>query len=179
LFFLPKPPCSPFLCAWPERHPRPPTLCGWTRASAFSALLARSSAPLSPRQHARNPGEQTRIEPHTESNSRHQETSIRVESLPSAFCHFLDAKTRSLRPFIEHRAAVRLASSPTHLRRVSASLEYLDVDPPVEFEEQPPEASEQQQGIFEEVVGEGVDKALIKGEIEGLKCTESGLSFWL
>ncbi|WVZ89164.1 hypothetical protein U9M48_035601 [Paspalum notatum var. saurae] len=29
------------------------------------------------------------------------------------------------------------------------------------------------------VVGEGVDKALIKGEIEGLKCTESGLSFWL
>ncbi|WVZ81323.1 hypothetical protein U9M48_028713 [Paspalum notatum var. saurae] len=26
------------------------------------------------------------------------------------------------------------------------------------------------------VVGEGVDKALIKGEIEGLKCTESGLS---
>ncbi|WVZ58621.1 hypothetical protein U9M48_008873, partial [Paspalum notatum var. saurae] len=29
------------------------------------------------------------------------------------------------------------------------------------------------------VVGEGVDKALIKGEIEGLKCTESGLSSWL
>ncbi|WVZ51163.1 LOW QUALITY PROTEIN: hypothetical protein U9M48_002330 [Paspalum notatum var. saurae] len=28
-------------------------------------------------------------------------------------------------------------------------------------------------------VGEGVDKALIKGEIEGLKCTESGLSSWL
>ncbi|WVZ63229.1 LOW QUALITY PROTEIN: hypothetical protein U9M48_012874 [Paspalum notatum var. saurae] len=30
-----------------------------------------------------------------------------------------------------------------------------------------------------QVVGEGVDKALIKGEIEGLKCTESGLSSWL
>ncbi|WVZ80242.1 hypothetical protein U9M48_027734 [Paspalum notatum var. saurae] len=29
------------------------------------------------------------------------------------------------------------------------------------------------------VVGEGVDKALIKGEIEGLKCTESGISSWL
>ncbi|WVZ83014.1 hypothetical protein U9M48_030204 [Paspalum notatum var. saurae] len=29
------------------------------------------------------------------------------------------------------------------------------------------------------VVGEGVDKALIKGEIEGLKCIESGLSSWL
>ncbi|WVZ58270.1 hypothetical protein U9M48_008555, partial [Paspalum notatum var. saurae] len=30
-----------------------------------------------------------------------------------------------------------------------------------------------------QVVGEGADKALIKGEIEGLKCTESGLSSWL
>ncbi|WVZ89996.1 hypothetical protein U9M48_036334 [Paspalum notatum var. saurae] len=30
-----------------------------------------------------------------------------------------------------------------------------------------------------DVVGEGVDKALIKEEIEGLKCTESGLSSWL
>ncbi|WVZ70948.1 LOW QUALITY PROTEIN: hypothetical protein U9M48_019577 [Paspalum notatum var. saurae] len=29
------------------------------------------------------------------------------------------------------------------------------------------------------VVGEGVDKARIKGEIEGLKCTESGLLSWL
>ncbi|WVZ71298.1 hypothetical protein U9M48_019898 [Paspalum notatum var. saurae] len=29
------------------------------------------------------------------------------------------------------------------------------------------------------VVGEGVDKSLIKREIEGLKCTESGLSSWL
>ncbi|WVZ85052.1 LOW QUALITY PROTEIN: hypothetical protein U9M48_032014 [Paspalum notatum var. saurae] len=29
------------------------------------------------------------------------------------------------------------------------------------------------------MVGEGVDKALIKEEIEGLKCTESGLSSWL
>ncbi|WVZ58327.1 hypothetical protein U9M48_008608 [Paspalum notatum var. saurae] len=30
-----------------------------------------------------------------------------------------------------------------------------------------------------QVVGEGVDKALIKGEIEGLKCTESDLLCWL
>ncbi|WVZ85181.1 hypothetical protein U9M48_032131 [Paspalum notatum var. saurae] len=29
------------------------------------------------------------------------------------------------------------------------------------------------------VVSEGVDKALINGEIEGLECTESGLSSWL
>ncbi|WVZ76137.1 hypothetical protein U9M48_024135 [Paspalum notatum var. saurae] len=37
------------------------------------------------------------------------------------------------------------------LHHVSSAIEPLDVDPPVEFEEQPPEASEQQQGInFEE-----------------------------
>ncbi|WVZ98140.1 hypothetical protein U9M48_043612 [Paspalum notatum var. saurae] len=33
--------------------------------------------------------------------------------------------------------------------------------------------------LEELVIGEGVDKALINGEIEGLKCTESGLSSWL
>ncbi|WVZ97913.1 hypothetical protein U9M48_043415 [Paspalum notatum var. saurae] len=41
------------------------------------------------------------------------------------------------------------------------------------------DADEDGKEVDQKVVGEGVDKALITGEIEGLKCTESGLSSWL
>ncbi|WVZ70257.1 hypothetical protein U9M48_018934 [Paspalum notatum var. saurae] len=41
------------------------------------------------------------------------------------------------------------------------------------------DADEDGKEIDQKVVGEGVGKAFIKGKIDGLKCTESGLSTWL
>ncbi|WVZ76678.1 hypothetical protein U9M48_024631 [Paspalum notatum var. saurae] len=76
---------------------------------------------------------------------------MQLKSNAEPIHQFLDPRSHASSPSRVHRRRQPHPLAAGLPRRISATTKPLDVDPPVEFEEQPPEASEQQRGInFEE-----------------------------